>query len=43
MVNEGLFELKYPGVVADHYRYREAVENNNSLRRYGGTKSQIIF
>ena len=41
MVNGEVVKFKYPEVVADHYRYRETVENHNDLRHYEGTKSQI--
>ena len=41
MVNGEIVKFKYPEVVADHYRYRGAVENHNALRHYGGTKSQF--
>ena len=34
-------ELKYPGVVADNYRYRGAVDNKNDLRHNGETKYQF--
>ena len=38
MVNGEIVKFKYPKVVADHYRYRGAVENHNALRHDGGTK-----
>ena len=41
MVNGEVVKSKYAEVVADHHRYRGAVENHNSLRHDGGTKSQI--
>ena len=41
MMNGRVFNFKYPGAVVDHYRYREAVENHNSLRHDGRTKYQI--
>ena len=31
-VNGEIFKLKYPGVVADHYRYRGVLDNQNSLK-----------
>ena len=41
MVNGEIVKFKYPGVVADHYRYRGSVENHNDLRHDGGTKPQF--
>ena len=41
MVNVEVLKLNYPEVVADNYRYRDAVENHSSLERYGEIKSQI--
>ena len=32
--------FNYPEFVAENYKYREAVENNNSLKHDGVTKSQ---
>ena len=34
-------KFNHPEVVLDHYRYRGGVENQNSLRRDCGNKSQI--
>ena len=41
MVNGEIVKLNYPEVVADHYRYRGAVENHNKFRHDGGTKYQF--
>ena len=41
VVNGQIAKFKYPEVVTDHYRYREAVDNHNALRHDGGTKSQF--
>ena len=41
MMNGEVVKFKYPEVVADHYRYRGAVENHNALRHDGVTKSQF--
>ena len=41
MVNGDVVKFKYPEVVVDHYIYREAVENHNSLRPDDGTKPQF--
>ena len=41
MVNGELVKFKYPEVVADHYRYRGAVDNHNALRHDVWTKSQF--
>ena len=41
IVNGEIFKFKYPEVVADHYRYRGALENHNVLRHDGGTKYQF--
>ena len=43
MVSEEVVKLKYPEVVADHFRYRGAVENHNDLRHDDGTKYQFYF
>ena len=43
MVNGEVVKFQYSAVVADHYRYRGAVDNHNALRHDGGTKSQIIL
>ena len=43
MVNGWVVNFKYPEVVANSYRYRGVVENHNSLRHGGSTKSQIVF
>ena len=43
MVNGELVKFKYPAVVADHYRYRGAVENQNTLMNDGGTKPKICL
>ena len=43
MENEEIVKLKYPEVVADHYRYRGGVENHNALRHDGGNKSQFFL
>ena len=37
-MNGEVVKFKYPEAVADHYRYREAVDNHNALRYYGGTR-----
>ena len=41
MVNGEIVKFKYSSIVANHYRYRRAVDNNNDLRHDGGIKSQI--
>ena len=41
MVNGEVLKFKDPEVVADHYRYKGAVENKNALTNYGGTKYQF--
>ena len=41
MVNGDVVKFKYPEVVVDLYIYREAVENNNSLRHDDRTKLQF--
>ena len=41
MANGDIFKSRYPEVVADHYRYRGAVENHNALRHDGRTKAQF--
>ena len=41
VVNGEIVKFEYPGFVCDHYRYRRAVKNHNSLRYDGGTKYQI--
>ena len=41
MVNGEVVKFKYHEVVADHYIYRGAVGNHNTLRHYGETKYQI--
>ena len=41
MVNGEIVKFKYPEVVADHYRYRGAVDNHNALSHDGRTKSQF--
>ena len=41
MVNGEVAKFNYPEVVAVHYRYRGAVDNNNAFRPDGGTKSQF--
>ena len=41
MVNGDVFKLKYPGVVADYYRYRGKVDNHVALRHDDDTKSQF--
>ena len=43
MMNGEVDSFKYHDIVADHYRYRRAVGNCNSLRRDGGTKSQFFL
>ena len=40
-MNGEVVKFNYPKVVAYNYRYREAVENQNSFSRDGRTKSQI--
>ena len=40
-MNAEAVKFKYPEVVADHYKYRGAMDNHNALRHDGGTKSQI--
>ena len=42
-MNGDIVKFKYPEVVADYYRYREALENHNALRHDGGTKYQFGF
>ena len=41
VLNGEVVKFKYPEVVADHYRYRGAVENHNALSHDGVTKSQF--
>ena len=41
MVHLYVIKFKYTGIFDCHYRYRGAVENNNSLRYDGRTKSKI--
>ena len=41
MVNGELVKSTYPEIIADHYRYRLALDNNNVLRHDGGINSQI--
>ena len=41
IVNGEVFHFKYTKVIADHYRYRGAVDNHNSFRRDYVIKSQI--
>ena len=41
MVNNEIFKFKYPEAVADHYRYRGGVENQNALSHDEGTNSQF--
>ena len=41
MVNGEISRFKYPDIVADCYRCRGSVDNHDSYRHYGGTKSQI--
>ena len=41
MMNGEIVKFKYHEVVANHYRYRGAVENHNALRHDGGTKPQF--
>ena len=43
MVDGEVVKFKYPAIVADHYRYRGAVENCNTLRHDGGEKAQIVL
>ena len=43
MVNGDVVKFKYPKVVADHYTYRGAVDNHNSMRHYGRTKYKIVL
>ena len=43
VVNGKVVKFKYPEVVADHYRYRGAVENCNTLRHDGEEKAQIVL
>ena len=40
-MNGEIFKLNYPEVVADNYRYRGAMENNDALKRDGGTRYQF--
>ena len=41
MMNGEVVKFKYIATIAYHYRYREAVDNPNSLSHDGGTNSQI--
>ena len=41
-MNGVVVKFKYPEFVSDHYRYRGAVDNQNSLRHDGGTKSPFF-
>ena len=41
MVNGEIVKFKYPEVVANHYRYRGAVDNHNALRHDVRTKYQF--
>ena len=43
MVNREAVKFKYPEVVVYHYRYREVVDNQNSLRHDGRTKYQFFW
>ena len=43
ILNGEVVKFNYLEVVADHYKYRGAVYNHNSLRHDDGTKSQNIF
>ena len=43
MVNGEIVKFKYPEVVANHYRYRGAVDNHNALRHDVRTKYQIAL
>ena len=43
MVNGEVVKFKYPEFVADHYRYRGAVENHNTLRYDDRTKYQFFW
>ena len=41
MYFQKVVKFKYTEVVADHLRYRGAVDNHSSLNHYCGTKYQI--
>ena len=43
MVNGELVKCKHLEKIADHYRYRVAVDNNNVLKHDGGINYQIGF
>ena len=43
MVNREVTKFNYPEVVVGHYRYREAVDNHNTLRHDDGTKYQFFW
>ena len=43
MVNGEIVKFRYPEVVLDHYRYRRAVDNHNTLSHDGDTKSQFVL
>ena len=40
-MNGEIVKFKYPGIFADHYRYRGAADNHNALRYDSGTKYQF--
>ena len=41
MANGEVVTFKYPGVVADHYKYRGEVDNQNAMGHDDRTKYQI--
>ena len=41
MANGEIVKFKYPEVVADHYRYKDDLDNHNTLRHDGKTKYQF--
>ena len=42
-VNGEIVKFKYPGVVADNYRYRGVLDNQNALKHDGRTKYQFCL
>ena len=43
MVNGEVVKFRYPEVVADHFRYRGTVDNQNALRHDRRTKPKFGF
>ena len=43
MANGEGVNFKYPVAVADHYKYRGAVDNHNILRHYSRTSPKLVW